>query len=583
MDKQPVLQMRGIWKRFGAVTALRDVDLELYPGEVLGLVGDNAAGKSTLMKVLSGAYAPSEGQILIGGQPVEFSNTRDAMDCGIEMVYQDFALCNNLNVTSNIFLGREMKKPVIGRFLTRLDKRTMEKRAAEILDELGIGVRSVKAKVERLSGGQRQAVAVGRSIGFKSKVVIMDEPTAALSVKSIAPLLELIKKLKESGRSIVLISHRLSDVFEVGDRVMVLKSGELVGVRNLHEVDIDLVVDLMVKGYSSAEEPDDKDTLSSKVYSAELSKWQRRRQATRQMKNWLQRFPDANAVVAANDEMALGASEAITAAGQTGMIVTGFDANDEALVAISEGRMHATVDQVPDLQARQAVQLMVRHLEKGEVFSSSLLWQDIGLITQDNVDGYIDRRAETNTMIETSGSAGLGGIKVTKPWRIGFVVKDTRNPYYIRMKAGAEKTGQELDVKVTVQAPETPYHVEEQIQIVEKLIQDKIDGLIIAPTDTDGLVPVVEKAVEQGIPVIAIATPLNTDKLTTFVGFDNATAGRMIGEWVVDQLGGSGRILVLEGPLGQENVEDRRNGFLEGFKKGDIEYWTSGDSHQEGQ
>ena len=270
MEREPIVQMRGIWKRFGAVTALRNVDLDLYPGEVLGLVGDNAAGKSTLMKILSGAYIPDEGQIIIEGKPVHFHNTREAMDMGIEMVYQDFALCNNLNVVSNVFLGREIRQRLILPQLHRLNKRAMEKKTVEVINELGIGVKSVRSKVENLSGGQRQSVAIARAVGFNAKVIIMDEPTASLSVKSIAPLLDLILRLKAQGIALILISHRLQDVFTVGDRVMVLKGGENVGVRNLHETDMDEVVELMVKGFSSSDSGGDRDL--ARVYSAELAR-----------------------------------------------------------------------------------------------------------------------------------------------------------------------------------------------------------------------------------------------------------------------------------------------------------------------
>lgn len=269
MEEEPIVQMRGIWKRFGAVTALRDVDLDLYPNEVLGLVGDNAAGKSTLMKILSGAYIPDEGQLLVQGSPVHFKNTREAMDMGIEMVYQDFALCNNLNVVSNVFLGREIKQAILGPLLRRLNKKAMAEKTSEVINELGIGVKSVKAKVENLSGGQRQAVAISRAVGFEARVIIMDEPTASLSVKAIAPLLELITQLRTQGHAIILISHRLQDIFTVGDRVMVLKGGEKVGVRNLHETSMDDVVELMVKGFSSSEPGNEGDL--ARVYSAELS------------------------------------------------------------------------------------------------------------------------------------------------------------------------------------------------------------------------------------------------------------------------------------------------------------------------
>lgn len=162
-------------------------------------------------------------------------------------------------------------------------------------------------------------------------------------------------------------------------------------------------------------------------------------------------------------------------------------------------------------------------------------------------------------------------MKATKPWKIGYVIKNTTNPYYVRMTEGAEGAGRDFEVEVTVLAPQKPDNVEEQIRIMEDLIQQKVDGIVIAPTDTNGLAPVVEQAVAAGIPVIAIGTPLNTDKIVTFTGFDNITAGRLMGEWVVEALGGSGKVLILEGPLGQKNAEDRRNGFLEGFQAGQVE------------
>ncbi len=223
----PVVEMRNIKKSFGAVQALRGVDLALYHNEVLGLVGDNAAGKSTLMKVLSGAYTPDEGQIFIEGQPVHFSSPMDARNRGIEMVYQDYALSNNLDIVANVFMGREVVRYSLGP-LSVMDFRYMQQETRNLLDRLRIDIPSVRQKVERLSGGQRQAVAIARATAFDAKVIIMDEPTAALSVAAIEKVLELVRQLKAQGSSIIMISHRLEDIYQVSDRMIVLRQGRKV-------------------------------------------------------------------------------------------------------------------------------------------------------------------------------------------------------------------------------------------------------------------------------------------------------------------------------------------------------------------
>lgn len=237
-EQTPVVEMQNIKKHFGAVQALRGVDLTLQHGEVLGLVGDNAAGKSTLMKVLSGAYIPDEGQIFIEGRKAHITNPEDSRRLGIEMVYQDFALAGNLDVAANIFLGREIVR--WGLSLIRImNKSAMEEHSRNLVDRLKIDISSVRLKVDRLSGGQRQAVAIGRATAFNAKVIIMDEPTAALSVAAISKVLDLIRELKAQGCSVILISHRLEDIYAVCDRVVVLRQGRKVADRpvggNIHE------------------------------------------------------------------------------------------------------------------------------------------------------------------------------------------------------------------------------------------------------------------------------------------------------------------------------------------------------------
>ena len=226
-EKKPVVEMRNIKKHFGAVQALRGVDLTLHHNEVLGLVGDNAAGKSTLMKVLSGAYIPDEGEILLDGERASFANPMDARRQGIEMVYQDYALANNLDVAANVFMGREVVRIKLGS-LGVMNFPYMEQETQNLLHRLKIDIASVRQKVERLSGGQRQAVAIARATAFDAKVIIMDEPTAALSVAAIDKVLELVSQLKEQGSSIIIISHRLEDIFRVSDRMIVLRQGRKV-------------------------------------------------------------------------------------------------------------------------------------------------------------------------------------------------------------------------------------------------------------------------------------------------------------------------------------------------------------------
>jgi simple sugar transport system ATP-binding protein len=222
-----VVEMRNIRKTFGAVQALRGVDLVLHHNEVLGLVGDNAAGKSTLMKVLSGAYIPDDGEILIEGQNAHLTDPLHARRLGIEMVYQDLALANNLDVTANVFLGREEVTARLGAFSV-MNGRRMEQEAKRLLGRLKINIPSVRLLVERLSGGQRQAVAIARATAFNSKVIIMDEPTAALSVAAITQVLDLVRELKAQGASIIIISHRLEDIHSVSDRLVVMRQGRKV-------------------------------------------------------------------------------------------------------------------------------------------------------------------------------------------------------------------------------------------------------------------------------------------------------------------------------------------------------------------
>jgi fructose transport system ATP-binding protein len=227
----PVLEARGLVKRYGHVTALDGADFELYPGEILAVIGDNGAGKSTLIKALSGALVPDEGEILVDGTPVQFRGPLDARRHGIETVYQDLALATALDISENIFLGREIRRQgLAGSLLRMLDKRRMRKEANTYMQDLKIGINSMGQAVETLSGGQRQGVAVARSAAFARNVVIMDEPTAALGVKESHMVLDLIRQVRDRGLPVILISHNMPQVFEVADRVHIQRLGKRVAV-----------------------------------------------------------------------------------------------------------------------------------------------------------------------------------------------------------------------------------------------------------------------------------------------------------------------------------------------------------------
>lgn len=232
--KSPILEMKGISKRFGAVQALSEIDFEVYPEEVVGLVGDNGAGKSTLVKVISGTYQPDSGQYIFEGREVTVNNPREATDLGIQTVYQDLALCDNLDVVANLYLGREETQPAIPGLFDSIDEITMEQKALHFIKDLHVTIPSIRARIATLSGGQRQSVAVARAVMWNSKVVLLDEPTAALGVEQTHQVKELIVRLREQGLGVVVISHNLADIFDVSDRIIVLRLGKRVATFETH-------------------------------------------------------------------------------------------------------------------------------------------------------------------------------------------------------------------------------------------------------------------------------------------------------------------------------------------------------------
>ena len=242
---QPILQVKDLYKRFGGLVAVDHVSLDIHPGEVVGLLGDNGAGKSTLIKMISGAYKPDGGHILLNGEVVSFATPLEARRHGIETIYQDLALCENLDASANIFLGRERMRRQLG-FLRVLDRPFMLRQARQVLDQLDIRIPELRHPIRQLSGGQRQAVSIARAVYWNAHLMIMDEPTAALGVPEQLKVLELIRTLRHQGVPVILISHNMQDVFAVADRVIVMRRGSKAGEARISDTSENDVVGMMV-------------------------------------------------------------------------------------------------------------------------------------------------------------------------------------------------------------------------------------------------------------------------------------------------------------------------------------------------
>jgi ABC-type sugar transport system ATPase subunit len=250
-EQQPLLKVVDLYKHFGGLVAVDHVSMEVYPGEVVGLVGDNGAGKSTLIKMISGVYDPDDGQIFLEGKEVRVDTPMEARDRGIETIYQDLALCENLDASVNIFLGREPMRRQLG-LLKTVDRKHMLAESETALEELdieipnlGIHIPQMQKEIEKLSGGQRQAVAIARAVYWNARLMIMDEPTAALAVAEQRKVLDLCRTLRDQGVPVIIISHNLLDVFAVADRIVVLRRARKVAELNAQETDMDEVVALM--------------------------------------------------------------------------------------------------------------------------------------------------------------------------------------------------------------------------------------------------------------------------------------------------------------------------------------------------
>jgi ABC-type sugar transport system ATPase subunit len=265
-EVRPIIEARALLKHFAGVVALRSGDFSLRAGEVHALVGDNGAGKSTLIKILAGALQPDAGEILVDGQAVTLSSPKVSREHGIETVFQDLALVNHLDAAANLFLGREMFRPAPLSWFGVLDKKGMRAKAAAEVRRLKVRIRSVDDLVMGMSGGQRQALAVARAVAFGSRIIIMDEPTAALGVRETAAVLELIKELRHQALAVIVISHSLPEVFEVADRITVLRLGRTVGTLETSSVDLTQVVGMMTGAWEGSQSSSETEGATTNGY-----------------------------------------------------------------------------------------------------------------------------------------------------------------------------------------------------------------------------------------------------------------------------------------------------------------------------
>jgi simple sugar transport system ATP-binding protein len=249
---QPILSLRGVGKNYGAVSALRDVDLDIWKGDILALCGDNGAGKSTLIKIISGAQEPSTGSLSMNGSPVRFRSPQDALTKGVATIYQDLALAPRMAIFENVYMGAELTRPVLLPFVRILDKGRMMREAKGYLARLAVGIDDMRRPVEDLSGGQRQAVAIARALLWNAEIIIMDEPTAALGVKETAQVLDLIVRLKDEGHTVVLISHNMQDVAKVATRIAILRAGRKVADRPVDGLTADALSRMILTGDGAA-------------------------------------------------------------------------------------------------------------------------------------------------------------------------------------------------------------------------------------------------------------------------------------------------------------------------------------------
>jgi ABC-type sugar transport system ATPase subunit len=252
LDRQPILSLRGIGKSYGAVVAVRGVDLDIFENEVVAICGDNGAGKSSLIKVISGAEEPTSGTMAMRGKPVRFASPHEALSHGVATIYQDLALAPRLSIAANVFMGSELTRPVVLPFLRVLDKGRMKAESQRYLSQLSVSIPDMSRPVEGLSGGQRQAVAISRALRWNADVIIMDEPTAALGVKETALVLDLVRKLKAAGRTIILISHNMRDVVALADRVVIMGAGRKAHDRPLGDLTPDDLTHLIMRGNAEA-------------------------------------------------------------------------------------------------------------------------------------------------------------------------------------------------------------------------------------------------------------------------------------------------------------------------------------------
>ncbi len=543
------LEMRGITKGFPGVQALDHVDLLVRPGEIHALVGENGAGKSTLMKVLTGAYQADSGEIRLRGERVEFHNPHQARSAGISMVHQELNLVPDMTAAQNLFLGT--REGVRGPGW--VDWRVRRRRARAVLGELGL-VLDVDVPVRTLSVAHQQMIEIAKVLSMNADVLVMDEPTSSLTDREIERLYDVTLALKQRGVSIIYISHRLDEIFDLADRVTVLRDGRNVATEMTADLTMERLVRMMVGR-------DIGQVFRQRAHPTAAS-WEPV-EAEQAALHIAGRSPQVKGIYGANDTMALAAAAALERAGQrAGLWIVGTDGTQAALRAVEEGRLDATVAVFPRMLARAGLELALRALE-GQTLPARSAWP-AQLVTRANVAGSAQLAAAGPSEMERR----LGPLPpLRRRYRVGAVVKLLGGEYWQEVRAGYEEAAAALGVEVVVVGGASEGDGTGQLAAAQALLETGCDALCLSPITSATLLPVVRQAVERGLPVINVDDAEIAGGATSVLNADQETVGRMAAEFLLAHLPPGATATMIGGLPGSSAAHGRRKGYYQAMAR----------------
>ncbi|MEI8131941.1 MAG: ATP-binding cassette domain-containing protein [Leptolinea sp.] len=557
MESQNILEIRHVYKSFPGVKALEDVNFTLRGGEVHALAGENGAGKSTLMKILSGSYSLDRGEILLNGKPANFTNAHQARLAGISIIHQELNLVPQMNAPQNIFLGTDIGISKIG----TIDKKMRAQKAKKILDELGLSI-DLNVPVNTLSVAQQQMIEIAKALVIESNILIMDEPTSSLTEREIETLYKVINSFRERGVSVIYISHRLEEIFDLADRVTVLRDGRVAGSVDIKDISLDDLVCMMVgreltrffhrHRFSSAEWSRD----YAKVLTTSI----------------LAEHPDIKGIYASNDTMALGVLDALEEEGKIKEItVVGTDGTSSAMSRIKSGDLSATIGVSPYDYGWVGLEMAIRALE-GEKLPNQIDWP-MALLTAQNLSAYYPegKVASVRGKIEF-GYKQEAPPKPAKTYTIGAILKTFQNDHWKEMGYGYEAAAAAYGVTLKLVYADSETAIDQQLALAEKLLEEGVDALCVSPISSTNLTPALVKFCERNIPIINVDDAQILEvPITTFISADQRAIGALAARYLLQQnLHPKSKVAIIEGKSGSHAAQMRKLGFIETMQMSDI-------------